>query len=603
MPINSSCLPFCLPFVAFIYFATTAAAQPVTINNGFAPPHIDNVIDGISYPGVTSFRVYAEGCGPSPGPDCQYLPEVPRTTVALVTGGNISDYIELTGNAHLEMSGGTAIQVYVYGSERAAPVPSFNFFDQIGSVDITGGFMGTLHIDEGAWVRHRGGVMGGTMDIDSYSASVFLEGGDAANGANVTGAEVVIRGGAVAGFYDLRGESDLQIYGTGFAVDGVPVSHGEVLATSGLLTGSLTTGESVSIDICRGCITSDFGVGTIHLFPPPVIFDNGVSPPTGSNIISDASHASDDLLLRDAGCAGYLVCSAPGASTAVRVDAGASLNGEIELMDRSALWVDGGVLSSEVLARDQAEVVVTDGQFSDLLVAADNATLTISGGTFNDVTLAGESSGSFGGTAGAADIVAKGDTSFVMTDGDVTDALWVVERASAIITGGQLNFALVHERSTLQFAGGTSQSLSAAGQSTLEITDGTVVHEINLSHDATLLIRGGNLSIDINTQPNNTIEITGTEFTVDDVPVPYGNIVVSNANLKGTLPNGGNLDAALDLNSISILLVESTTPPFVPGLLGAGGVVLISLLGATGMARSASHARDHSPRRPPSVRG
>ena len=130
--------------------------------------------------------------------------------------------------------------------------------------------------------------------------------------------------------------------------------------------------------------------------------------------------------------------------------------------------------------------------------------------------------------------------------------------------------------------GGAAGGLVAGGDSILEVSGGTILYDINLEGNATLFIRGGDLAIDIDTQANNTIEITGNDFTVDDIPVPYGSTLVSGANLKGTLPNGGSLDVNLDVNAIPILLIEALPPASVPSMSEHGGAALITLLALVG---------------------
>lgn len=200
---------------ALLGFGSFASAQTVTINNGLAPPNLDNVIDGTQYPGVTTVNVLALGCIPTAGAEnCQHDPEVPQTRVAIIAGGAVSDDILVFGNAHLDMSGGNAADVWIFGSQRQPVIRnfSFRFFDQVGAVEITGGVFGPLHVEYGGWLRLRGGSPGpgatsGSLVVNAYAASVHLEGGSLPSStvATVYGAEILLRGGDIGGLFDLGG--------------------------------------------------------------------------------------------------------------------------------------------------------------------------------------------------------------------------------------------------------------------------------------------------------------------------------------------------------------------------------------------------------------
>jgi hypothetical protein len=101
-------------------------------------------------------------------------------------------------------------------------------------------------------------VTGGSVTSAYVGAHARLElaGGMVAGSVSVLQGELELRGGSVVGPIEITGEhARVTVHGTGFAVDGVPVIFSETTATSGTLTGTLESGEALSVAWTGGPLT------------------------------------------------------------------------------------------------------------------------------------------------------------------------------------------------------------------------------------------------------------------------------------------------------------------------------------------------------------
>lgn len=129
-----------------------------------------------------------------------------------------------------------------------------------------------------------------------------------------------------------------------------------------------------------------------------VLVNNGLAPPTTSNVIDHRfydSESSQRVLLRDLGCPTFgepdSECATPGTPTILEVTLGSDV-GELQVFDNSVLQVTGG--SIEKLMTGQDAVVLVSGGIVDSFESDGSA--TVSGGRHGLLQMYGESSVSGG---------------------------------------------------------------------------------------------------------------------------------------------------------------------------------------------------------------
>lgn len=118
-----------------------------------------------------------------------------------------------------------------------------------------------------------------------------------------------------------------------------------------------------------------------------VLIHNGLAPPAPANVIDDATHAADNVWIRNADCPpGWPeanvsdACPAPGAPTAVAVDSGASVL-RLDVLDSSSAHLSGGTVSSIVRTRSTASVMMSGGTVLDTIHTLNASRFTWTGGS------------------------------------------------------------------------------------------------------------------------------------------------------------------------------------------------------------------------------
>lgn len=118
-----------------------------------------------------------------------------------------------------------------------------------------------------------------------------------------------------------------------------------------------------------------------------VVINNGLAPPSPTNVVADASHAADSIWVRNVGCppgwpaaAAGDPCPAPGASTEVSVESGAAVL-RLIAHDSSTATLSGGTVSGIVRTHESASVVMTGGSVLDTIHALAASRFTWTGGS------------------------------------------------------------------------------------------------------------------------------------------------------------------------------------------------------------------------------
>lgn len=115
--------------------------------------------------------------------------------------------------------------------------------------------------------------------------------------------------------------------------------------------------------------------------------NNGGAPPAPANVLGNATHALDRVVVRNVGC-GLTTppigsCASPGAPTTVELKVGGVVDW-LYAYDSSVLVVTGGVTSDTITTNDDAVATISGGRH-DGVVAWDDSHVTITGGAVRDV--------------------------------------------------------------------------------------------------------------------------------------------------------------------------------------------------------------------------
>ncbi len=239
-----------------------------------------------------------------------------------------------------------------------------------------------------------------------------------------------------------------------------------------------------------------------------IVINNGLAPPTPSNIIGDETYKFDHVYVRNTGCPipgapdPGSPCPAPGASTEVAVtDTGRV--GDLSTHDSSFVTMTGGWVSGRMRSYDTSSIVMTGGLTGGGILAYGHSAITMSsGGSIDDIQAHDSATVTLTGDAGTANAAwASGTSTFIMSGGSTDTSMAVTDFATFIMSGGYI---------------GTD--LHASGSSSSILSGGTV--DMLYAADSAL------------------IEILGNSFTVDGVPVPYGDLSAQSGTIQGVFNSG-----------------------------------------------------------------
>ena len=134
-----------------------------------------------------------------------------------------------------------------------------------GSVELV------LDAHENSLVNIDGGSIGQLLVVDNSSVVNIYSGSIGATGPPTTGilmwesGTVNIYGGSITGVLEMPGYTAVaNIYGTGFNYP-----YGHVPDMSGILTGTLSTGDSLNLDFSRGWFTTSIILHNPAVIPAP----------------------------------------------------------------------------------------------------------------------------------------------------------------------------------------------------------------------------------------------------------------------------------------------------------------------------------------------
>jgi hypothetical protein len=210
--------------------------------------------------------------------------------------------------------------------------------------------------------------------------------------------------------------------------------------------------------------------------------------------LNDGTYQVDRIVVRNAGCEGYVTCASPGAATVVTVQLGAVIDQMISY-DTSEIHIEAGTASSgspkTVKAMDESAIVMTGGSVGYQLRAEEDSTVEV-----------------YGGTVGQ---------SFIATGS-----------ALAILDGGSV-----------------VGSFSGYGSAELEMEAGKVEVTLTANDSSQMVVTGGDFSTLDRIEANNTlsrIDILGSGFASNGTPIEYGLLPVETGTLTGTLQSGEGIN-------------------------------------------------------------
>jgi hypothetical protein len=290
------------------------------------------------------------------------------------------------------------------------------------------------------------------------------------------------------------------------------------------------------------------------------LINNGLAPPTPSNVIDDARYLDDSVLVRNVGCGTphfNSPCLEPGAPTEVELADGGDLFG-LSAWDSSSVTLSGG----HVFAANGTGTssVTINGGIAEHVLTSDTSTVTINGGDEFYVSVIAEHSSTLIINGGWWKGVLADFYSTVTVNGGLVDHIMCDGDSTTVtVRGGTVGFLRPRVPSTtVTVSGGTVNSLEPINYSTVTVVGGSVLQA----------------------EPRaSTIVVIGRGFAVDGSPVPYGAVAEDTGTLKGMLASGDLLDMEFDLGTGpsrgNIQLVEARA---IPALSIWGYAALVSSL-------------------------
>ncbi len=205
-----------------------------------------------------------------------------QTTLNVLPGAEIGQYISASGNSRLNISGGDigfradsstvlGISDQVEFTMTGGVIHGWSYIDQQATAEISGGTLtGETWLGLEAQLRLSGGFLDGRLAawVDSH---LEMEGGFLSDDLEVEGT-AILRGGELFGDLIADPGGEVQIIGSNFELWGNPVGFGDLVPLSGMLTGTLESGDPVSVYFeRRQFVVSETETleGRIQLIPEP----------------------------------------------------------------------------------------------------------------------------------------------------------------------------------------------------------------------------------------------------------------------------------------------------------------------------------------------
>ena len=224
--------------------ALATSADALVINNGLAPPHAANVIDG---PAPALVYVQNVGCDATVADPCA-TPGAP-TRVAVVDGATIGGFGPSGTNGRLGSYESSSIEV-----TGGTFVGDFLAHDS-STIAMSGGAFrsGFFHAYDSSSVFLSGGSLWSGLDANDH-ATVAMSGGSAGDSLSATDfATVAMSGGRVGGPIGGRGSSTVSMSG-GTAQEFDAFDSAAVTLSGGVIQNTFTTKQSARASILGGTV-------------------------------------------------------------------------------------------------------------------------------------------------------------------------------------------------------------------------------------------------------------------------------------------------------------------------------------------------------------
>ncbi len=261
------CVALALAFFACVLGLSGAAqAADVVINNGLAPPSLDNVIDASDDFSLDSVHVRNVGCGDL-DPNASCASPGSATSAELVAGGSVGNDLVARDSSTLTMSGGSVGNDLLGRDSSALTMSGGSVAGDLltsSSVTLSGGaVVGSLVAFQNSMLTMSSGSVGGDFQTQG-SSTVTLSGGTVGRVLiTFDTSHLTMSGGSVGLNFDVFDSSTLTLVGTEFGLNGNPIPFGVVDAANGTLTGILESGDLLNNPFGRHALA------TIRLVPEP----------------------------------------------------------------------------------------------------------------------------------------------------------------------------------------------------------------------------------------------------------------------------------------------------------------------------------------------
>lgn len=248
-PLRTFCLQAAILLLALL--PRVALAADVVVNNGGLPPAAANVFDDGTYAG-DQIWVRNMGCPPAwpSGTAWSYCGSPGSPTVAKLASGGSAAYLQPLDSSEVIASGGSALGIIGDDSSRTS---------------VNGAHIDTVSIKSDA----RFVLLAGTVSdliFCNGNALVAVLGGNSEGPLRALGqCRVWVRAGSIASPVEAYNQAVIEFHGSDFQLDGAPIPEGLIAAPTGTLTGTLASGEPLSVTIAHNG-AGDVLTGSIFVY-------------------------------------------------------------------------------------------------------------------------------------------------------------------------------------------------------------------------------------------------------------------------------------------------------------------------------------------------
>jgi hypothetical protein len=445
-----------------------------------------------------------------------------RSTVSIL-GGSVQGNLVLSGRTSGVMSGGSVAGTadldcltFTMSGGSIAKKTSITQFSQFnlqngtfgGDLNIInsangtisgGSVAGNLIADNSSQVEITGGQIGKTLGADG-SSKVTMSGGQVLQLAAAGQSTISVSGGSVMDVAGVQDTATIKVSGTALLKDqfnafgrgNIEFSGGSARSVG--IADNATLNMSGSAFILERLLVVDSGKATINggkINGDLIGRDFSTVTMTAGQAFNARTHESATLSVQGGAIGGSLISD----DSSVISLTGGSISGDASAQEGSKLLINGTPFIGGLLeARDTSTVIIAGGGVAGKAQAAESAKLNVSGSAFiaGDLTAFGKSTLTISGGSLGASVEMRGDSTLELSAGTIAGKLSGFENASIAIHGGVV---------------GEIEAQGDVPTAGFSIGGGQILGDATAFKHSGILLVGGTVGGNVIAQGNSRVEI------------------------------------------------------------------------------------------------